>query len=256
MDAAWLKQAAHLQKGIALYTTSIVLMLCMLLALWATKSAIFFDMVSSNHADYQRAFEAAQAMVEDAKADIYAHLHASAAPPPLSSGSSRFPNHAQNWAAWSDRLQTAGNQRCAQGVCLRTMAGENFWEDETALSHMLAGGARYGSYSGQSSGSGPNPILAQSSSQGGAWYWIEPMRLDEPQIQWSQLPSGPNTSTWLFRITGLAYGLKASANPSSQRPSTMAVIQTVLAAPVQTAADGSSPKLASPLRTLQWRQMQ
>ena len=58
------------QQGISLIVILVVVMLAMLLALWAARSALFNQIIVSNDADYQRAFSAAQAMLQDAELDI------------------------------------------------------------------------------------------------------------------------------------------------------------------------------------------
>src|SRR5256885_8542923 len=45
-------------------------MLSMLLALWASRTSLFNELVVGNDADYQRAYEAAQALLQDAELDI------------------------------------------------------------------------------------------------------------------------------------------------------------------------------------------
>lgn len=65
----------NLQQGAALYIVVIFILLSMLVALWASRSAIFNELVAGNDADYQRAMESAQAMVQDAQDDIYRHLY-------------------------------------------------------------------------------------------------------------------------------------------------------------------------------------
>lgn len=62
--------AAQRQKGIALFIVVVLVMLSMLLALWASRSALFNEMFVGNDADYQRALEAAQALLQDAELDI------------------------------------------------------------------------------------------------------------------------------------------------------------------------------------------
>ena len=58
------------QRGVALFVVIIFMTLSVLLALWASRSALFGEMVVGNDADYQRAFEAAQALLQDAELDI------------------------------------------------------------------------------------------------------------------------------------------------------------------------------------------
>lgn len=45
----------------ALFVVIVFVMLSMLLALWASRTALFNEMVVGNDSDYQRAFETAQA---------------------------------------------------------------------------------------------------------------------------------------------------------------------------------------------------
>jgi len=63
-------QRPRRQKGVALFVVIIFIMLSMLLALWASRTSLFNEMVVSNDADYQRAFEAAQTLLQDAELDI------------------------------------------------------------------------------------------------------------------------------------------------------------------------------------------
>ena len=58
------------QHGVALFVVIVIVMLSMLLALWASRTSWFGEMLVGNDADYQRAFEAAQAMIQDAELDI------------------------------------------------------------------------------------------------------------------------------------------------------------------------------------------
>src|SRR5574343_106172 len=58
------------QQGVALFVVIVFVMLSMLLALWASRTSLFNEMIVGNDADYQRAFEAAQALLQDAELDI------------------------------------------------------------------------------------------------------------------------------------------------------------------------------------------
>ena len=65
-----MKKSKKHQQGIALYVIIVLVLLSMLLALWASRTALFNELIVGNNADYQRAYEAAEAMLEDAKNDI------------------------------------------------------------------------------------------------------------------------------------------------------------------------------------------
>ena len=58
------------QRGISLFVIMVIVLLSMLLALWASRTSWFGELVVGNDADYQRALEAAQAMLQDAELDI------------------------------------------------------------------------------------------------------------------------------------------------------------------------------------------
>ena len=58
------------QRGVALFVVIVLVMLSMLLALWASRSSWFNEILVGNDADYQRTFEAAQSMLQDAELDI------------------------------------------------------------------------------------------------------------------------------------------------------------------------------------------
>ena len=63
-------QRRQRQRGVALFVVIVFVMLSMLLALWASRTSLFNEMLVGNDADYQRAFEAAQALIQDAELDI------------------------------------------------------------------------------------------------------------------------------------------------------------------------------------------
>lgn len=58
------------QRGATLFVVIVFVLLSMLLALWASRTALFNELVVGNDADYQRAYEAAQALLQDAELDI------------------------------------------------------------------------------------------------------------------------------------------------------------------------------------------
>ena len=58
------------QRGVALFVVIIFVLMSMLLALWSSRTSLFNEMVVGNDADYQRAFEAAQLLLQDAEMDI------------------------------------------------------------------------------------------------------------------------------------------------------------------------------------------
>ena len=58
------------QRGVALFVVIVFVLVTRLPALCASPPALFRQMIDGNDADYQRAFEAAQALLQDAELDI------------------------------------------------------------------------------------------------------------------------------------------------------------------------------------------
>ena len=236
------------QRGVALFVVLVFVMLSMLLALWAARTSLFNEMIVGNDADYQRAFEAAQALLQDAELDIRRE-----SPDGLTACTAA--NCRDNIPA-AYKIPVPGEQatdllvqlnlqptKCLSGLCTKRAGRQDFW-NTTSATVLAAGevklsdmtkpnvGARYGQYSGATVGdpSDPtqtaNPILADTSADDrGGWYWIEVMQYDESAKNSGLIVGGTNTDNLLrlnlepnvvYRITALAYGRK---------PGTMAVLQ-------------------------------
>lgn len=240
--------ASH-QRGVALFAVIVFVMLSMLLALWASRTSLFNEMVVSNDANYQRAFEAAQALLQDAELDIRGEM-ADGTPcgaPPCRAYTSQmqFPADTQEINPLITALQ-GESTRCRDGLCARRVGRQDFWNYATAataikpaanaalgeipLSNLMAVGARYGQYTGAQLGGSDkpaNPILADKTNGQGGWYWIEIMRYSEKaksanlivDSTTSQLPLNLDVYV-VFRITALAVGL---------RPGTTVVLQETYA---------------------------
>ena len=231
-----------------MFVVLVFVMLSMLLALWASRTSLFNEMIVGNDADYQRAFEAAQALLQDAELDIRRE-----SPDGLTACTAA--NCRDNIAA-AYKIPVAGEQatelldqlnlqptKCLSGLCTKRAGRQDFW-NTTSATVLAAGevklsdmtkpnvGARYGQYSGATVGdpSDPNktanPILADTSADNrGGWYWIEVMQYDESAKNSGLIVGGTNTDNLLrlnlepnvvYRITALAYG---------RNPGTMAVLQ-------------------------------
>jgi len=232
------------QRGVALFVVLVFVMLSMLLALWASRTSLFNEMIVGNDADYQRAFEAAQALLQDAELDIRRE-----SPDGLTACTAancrdniaaayKIPIEGEVTQLLDDLNQQAA--KCKDGICTKRAGRQDFWHTTSAtvlaagevkLSDMTKPnvGARYGEFSGATKGdsSNPaNPILADTSADNrGGWYWIEVMQYDESAKNSGLIVGGTNTDNLLrlnlepnvvYRITALAYGRK---------PGTMAVLQ-------------------------------
>lgn len=231
------------QRGVALFVVIVFVMLSMLLALWASRTSLFNEMVVGNDADYQRAFEAAQAMLQDAEQDIRlsnellgSALCATGGDVCRTSTVDKFPL-AKQQETIGELLTTlsAVTAGCRSGLCTKRDGKVDFWNNSTAsdgptLGQMLAAGARYGQYTGAKHGdkdNPANPILADRTAGKGSWYWIEVLPYDESSKTSNLIVGGatnllplyidPNV---VYRITSLAFGRK---------PGTMVVMQQTYA---------------------------
>lgn len=235
------------ERGISLYTVIVLVLLSTLLALWASRTSLFNEMIVGNDADYQRAFEAAQAMVQDAELDIQrSAVDGSACIPdagkpdqcrPL--GTSLFFPYCNGTdrtefltlkAALNNLTAVDGRElRCSKGICKKFIETEDWWNDSTTFGLMTAAnlGARYGQFTGAKTGNGSNPILSLASTNQGAWYWVEVLDVPDnipglmssastPSFTKNTFPTVPGCP--MYRITAIALGLK---------PNTKAIIQSV-----------------------------
>ncbi len=225
------------QQGIALFVVIILVMLSMLLALWASRTSLFGEMLVGNDADYQRAFEAAQALLQDAELDIRgekADGTLCGAPPCRAySNALQFPADTKEINPLITTLADIST-RCKDALCARRVGRQDFWnyiDDKTSispsadaslgeapLSEMTKVGARYGQFTGaaHTTDNGQlNPILAETADDKGGWYWIEVMRYSDAaktanlivDATTSQLPL--NLDVYVtYRITALAKGRK------------------------------------------------
>lgn len=228
------------QRGISLFVVIVLVMLSMLLALWGARTSLFNQMIVGNDADYQRAFEAAQALIQDAEFDIQGirpdGLACDRAISNVTADTCRPAPSAPVWFPTEDKelgdlISTLGTkastQFCFKGLCLKRTGNQDFWDDTTTLNAMLTEGARYGQYTGAETGgtgtTASNPILKNVTAGQGGWYWIEVMPYD-PNAGNSGLITNGSTNLPLnlkpsiaYRITAIALGIK---------PSTQVVLQS------------------------------
>lgn len=234
------------QQGVALFVVIVFVMLAMLLALWASRSSLLNEIVVGNDADYQRAFEAAQSLIQDAELDIQRTEDSS-----HRAGKAVLPIQTSEIGETLNALNVT--PFCKDGLCVKRRGRQDFWNNSTntteddnpevSLSQMATAGvgARYGEFTGATFNNPDdddapvNRILAdRSAANRGGWYWIETLKYaDSSSIGGSGLIVSDDPATTpadildlrlnpsvVYRITALAYGL---------RPNTMAVIQETYA---------------------------
>jgi len=253
------KHRKQRERGVALFVVIIFVMLSMLLALWASRTSMFNEMVVGNDADYQRAFEAAQALIQDAELDIRGEkADGSDCRIPTATACrggnptfAQIPLEAKEVADLLAELEdiTTG-PRCRDGLCLKRTGRQDFWNNtgatadlttpgvDVSLEQMMKSvngnriGARYGQYSGAAIADGTNPILRDTSADNrGGWYWIEVLPYDAAAGN-SALVAGSSNNLALnlvpnvvYRITAVAHGRKVTRVGAAEVPVTQAVIQ-------------------------------
>ena len=245
------------QRGVALFVVIVFVMLSMLLALWASRTSLFNEMLVGNDADYQRAFEAAQALLQDAELDIRGEnadgsVCTAANCRDKIGAAPKIPLETQDITPLLATLDTTAT-KCSYGLCTKRTGRQDFWNKkdgnglltgEIKLADMTKEnvGARYGQFSGAVAGKNDkteeiaNPILADRSADNrGGWYWIEVMHHDESSKNSGLIVGDPSANSTgllrlnlkpnvVYRITALAYGRKGN---------TMAVLQQTYARQVR-----------------------
>ena len=242
------------QRGVALFIVIVFVMLSMLLALWASRTAWFNELMVGNSANYQRAFEATQALLQDAELDIRGEAPdgtpCTAQPCRAFVGALQFPSESKDINPLITTLDSKST-KCQDGLCTRRTGRQDFWNytDKTkpAPSDLKAGevtlealtaagvGARYGQFTGAQLGSSDkpaNPILANRNDGQGGWYWIEVMPYSEKAktanliVDASSSQLALNLDVYVvYRITALAYGKPRTDDD----PGTFAVLQETYA---------------------------
>lgn len=214
------------QRGVSLFIVIVLVMLSMLLALWGSRTALFNEMVVGNDADYQRAFEAAQALLQDAEFDIRGQrpdgsdcvTNADKADVCRPLGAAVwFPNEDKELEDLMVTLSGSPESKyCVKGICLKRTGNQDFWNDGPTLAAMLPSGARYGQFTGAQAGNASSPILKINEDSRGGWYWVEVMPYDPNAGNSSLITNGsinlalnlkPNVA---YRITAVARGIKAN----------------------------------------------
>lgn len=254
------------QKGISLFVVIIFVMLSMLLALWASRTSLFNELIISNDADYQRAFEAAQAILQDAELDIRGENSNGSFCSPSSADedicrrttAEKFPLETQELGTLLAHLSDVSNApRCKNGICAKRADigslkdSQDFWNNTDAtkgitlaqMTGVVTGtttpvGARYGQFTGAGLGDDDNPaspiLRDRSAANRGAWYWVEVLPYDESnknsEIFVASSSTGAVASKNILSLNltpNIVYRITALAY--GRKPNTMVVLQQTYA---------------------------
>lgn len=174
------------EHGIALPIVIVLVLVSALMVLWGFRSSLLNEAVVGSDAAYQRAFEAAQALLQDAELDV-SGLRPDGAICVADPGNDKIcRNNSAMYTQFVDEEQFLMNlisdlnlqsAKCKDGICIKRVGVQDFWNDETAFKAMRANGvgARYGEFTGAKSGIDSNPLLADRTTDQGGWYWVEVM---------------------------------------------------------------------------------
>jgi Tfp pilus assembly protein PilX len=211
--------AAHRsrQQGISLVTVLVMMMLSLLLALGGSRVSLLNERLSGNSTDYQRAYEAAEALMADARLDVACMTGACANRTTVT----QFTCDTQQFLDLQTTL-SALNPPCADGICMDLGTesdgnpGTSFWNNPGRWTTFTTGnrGARFGQYTGTAITAAQvvNPLLVDRS-----WYWVEILRygagggggrsMAGEQTHVGQNPLVPISScSFVFRVTAAAQG--------------------------------------------------
>lgn len=223
------------QRGISLLVVLIMVTLSMLLVIGGTRLAVLNESLAGNDTDYQRAFEAAQAMLADAELDVLGQdtagnncAHANCR---TIASSVFFPRATQEYENLIDQLSAVatGTPPCINGICTNLGkqsngdAGTSFWNNAATLTTFTAAnrGATYGQYTDATfSATSGNVLLDPANPR--AWYWVEVLQyVPAAAVRGGNTAfwSPPPTQPYVYRITAVAQGRK---------PGTLAVVQSTL----------------------------
>lgn len=213
---------ARTERGISLITVMVMMVLSLLLVLGGSRIGLLNERVSGNSTDYQRAYEAAEALLTDARLDLSCIGTCA-----TRNAATQLPENIQ---AFRDLQATLAvlNPPCRDGICLNLgnlTSGDpatSFWNNTALWTTFTTNnvGVRFGQYTGTAvaAGQAVNPLLIN-----GAWYWIEVIEYtDSAQGKASWVDSrlvAPNQKVpFVYRITAAAQG---------RRTGTVAVLQAL-----------------------------
>ena len=224
------------QKGVALITVMVILLLSIIAVLAASRTTLLNEALVGNMSDYNRALAAAEALIRDAEIDVRGRLPngylcrediAGTDVPTAyyigcrnALGNPSIPE-GTDFDDARDVVLTAfaapAAAPCEQGICFPASTA-TLATLEDNLGTLAAKGVRYGTYTRGAVpgalGDATNAILkgnfADSTTPNQGWYWIEVFQYakDAPTNRSGEVIPG-GKAPLIFRITAVALGQKA-----------------------------------------------
>ena len=213
------------QQGVSLLIVMVVMLLSLLLVLGSSRLGVLNEKMAGNTTDYQRAYEAAEALLSDAELDLACLQGVCPA------RATQLTCKTAEFTALEATL-SALTPPCQNGICLdlgTAVSGDpatSFWNSATngatpSWATMTSGdrGAKFGQYTNTTitAGNAVNPLLLNN-----AWYWIEVLpygssgangrSVNAEQSRAGGRMIGPDTGSsgcsYVFRVTAAAQGRK------------------------------------------------
>ena len=218
------------QAGISLFVVMVIVLLTAILVAMGFKSSQFNEIATGNTAEYQRTYEAAQALLHDAELDIMrmsangstcsgtnCRDYGTITDADTGSGGKLYFPMPDNLSVVNAALfdnHNGGGTGCIAGICyplLKEVSGKlepyAFWNDATELASLKARAAHYGQFTGGTYGSTSdksNPRLSSTN----AWYWVEILPYDASSSFFSGTELAPTDMNAIYRITVLVEGTR------------------------------------------------
>lgn len=213
------------QAGISLFVVLIIVLLTAILVAMGFRSSQFNEIATGNTAEYQRTYEAAQALVHDAELDIMrmsangtpcvgtnCRAYGTIADADTASGGKMYfpmPDRLSAVQAALYNSKNSGGTGCIAGICYALLNASSqpyaFWDNAATLSNLKARAAHYGQFTDGTYGSTSdksNPRLNATNS----WYWVEILPYDASSGFFAGTDLAPTDMNAIYRITALVEG--------------------------------------------------
>ncbi len=215
------------QAGISLFVVMVIVLLTAILVAMGFKSSQFNEIATGNTAEYQRTYEAAQALIHDAELDIMrmsangsacsgtnCRAYGTVTDADTANGGKLYfpmPDSLSDVNAALYESKNGGGTGCIAGICYPLLNASNepyaFWNNATVLASLKARAAHYGQFTGGTYGSASdksNPRLSSTNS----WYWVEILPYDASSGIFAGTELAPTDMNAIYRITALVEGTR------------------------------------------------
>jgi type IV pilus assembly protein PilX len=209
------------QSGISLFIVMMIVLLTAIVVAMGFKSSQFNEISTGNSAEYQRVYEAAQAVLHDAELDIMnksatgactisCRKYGEITDADSAAGGKMYfplPDTLEEVRAELYYNKSSGGTGCIAGICYPLLKGNEpyaFWNEPSEIALLKRRAAKYGQFTqgiGGVSGKS-NPRLQNS------WYWVELLPYDPSSAFQGGTSLAPTDMNVIYRITALVEGTR------------------------------------------------